>query len=127
MMRKMEVFMSESVLAILWLGWTIALLILYHKVFSVYYFNLSRGLMKEIIGACFLGGIMTGVTLSCWYVSAIIIIIIGLSVSGKMKSKAPVIVAIICAIIVSFMGVSATMGNDGVSADIKPVIEMQYM
>ena len=126
-MRNMEVFIGESVLGILWIGWTIALLVLYHKVFSVYYFNLSRGLMKEIIGACFFGAIMTGVTLAFWYVSAIIIIIIGLSISSKVKSKAPVIIAIICAIIVSFMGASATMGNGVESANIKSVVEIKYM
>ena len=95
LMRNMEVFMSESVLGILWIGWTIALLIMYHKVFSVYYFNLSRGLMKEVVGACMLGAIMAGVTLAYWYVSAVIIIVIGLSVSSKMKSKVPIIIAVI--------------------------------
>ena len=127
LMRTMEVFMSESVLGILGIGWTIALLIMYHKVFSVYYFNLSRGLMKEVVGACMLGAIMAGVTLAYWYVSAVIIIVIGLSVSSKMKSKVPIIIAVICAIFLSFVGFTATMGDDGSSADIKPVVEMQYI
>ena len=47
--------MAGGILFGLWIFWTIALLILYHKVFTVYYFSLGNGLMKEIVTAFFLG------------------------------------------------------------------------
>ncbi len=118
--------MSESVLGIIWLGWTIALLILYHKVFAVYYFDLANGLLKEIIGAALLGVIMTAVTLMYWYISAIIIIIIGLAISNKVRSKVPLIIAIICAIIVAVVGIQTISNSDTSSASNKVLIENQH-
>lgn len=45
---------DQTVLAVLAIGWGIACFIFYHKVFTVYYFSLSRGLMQEILWCGFL-------------------------------------------------------------------------
>ena len=47
--------MASGVYLILWIFWFVALLVLYHKVFTVYYFSLSHGLMKELVTSAFLG------------------------------------------------------------------------
>ncbi len=96
----------DSLFGIVWIIWTIALLILYHKWFEVYYFSLGNGLLKELVTAAFLGIIMTGLTFYLWWLTAIIIIIIGLSLMGKTNSKTPLIIAIILAIVISIMGIN---------------------
>ena len=93
--------MASGVYLILWIFWFVALLVLYHKVFTVYYFSLSHGLMKELVTSAFLGLIMTAITLYLWYVSAIIILVIGLSVMGKIHNKLALIVAVILAIVIA--------------------------
>ncbi|MBR5800417.1 MAG: hypothetical protein IKY23_10205 [Lachnospiraceae bacterium] len=105
----------DSLFGIVWIIWTIALLILYHKCFEVYYFSLGNGLVKELVAAAFLGIIMTGLTFYLWWLTAIIIIIIGLLFMGKTNSKAPLVIAIILAIVISIMGINVK--NDSSSSE----------
>ena len=70
--------MVNGIFAIVLVVWIVVLLILYHKFFEVYYFDLGHGMLKEICTAFFLGLIMTGLTFYLWWLTAIIIIIAGL-------------------------------------------------
>lgn len=105
--------MSSGVHMIVLVGWMIALLVLYHKVFEVYYFDLGHGLLKELGVSFILGLIMTALTFYLWWLTAIIIIITGLSLKKKVANNAPLIIAIILAIIVTFMGISDRSNNSG--------------
>lgn len=107
--------MTSGIHMIVLVGWMIALLVLYHKVFEVYYFDLGHGLLKELGVSFILGLIMTTLTFYLWWLTAIIIIIIGLSLKKKIANNAPLIIAIVLAIIVMFMGISDRNddGSDG--------------
>lgn len=113
--------MTETGLYIVWFFWTIALLILYHKVIAVYYFDLLNGLLKELVVSALLGGIMTGLTLMYWYVAAIIIIIIGLSARGKVGNKA-LVAALVLAVFVAIMGIK--LHNSSSREDAEDEVEM---
>ena len=63
-------------LLILTIVYAIAALIIYHKLFTVYYFNLSQGCGKEIAIALFVGMFLAALTVSFWYVSIPIIILV---------------------------------------------------
>ena len=95
-----------------WIIWIVALLVLYHKIFEVYYFSLGHGLMKELITAGIIGLFMTGLTFYLWWLTAIIIIICGIVLKNKVSSNIPLIAAIILAIIVAIMGISFRASND---------------
>lgn len=98
--------MLSNAYLIMWIIWTIILLIFYHKAFTVYYFDLGRGFVKELLVAGILGLVMTAITLNWWWISAIIIIVIGIIVMGNANSKAPLIIALILAIVVAILGIS---------------------
>lgn len=103
--------MTGSVTLILVVFFTITSLILYHKVFTVYYFgSLTNNLIKELFGAFIVGFILTMVTLYFWWVAAIIIVLIGLSVAAKVDSpqgkKVILIAFVVMAIIVSIVGIT---------------------
>lgn len=104
--------MYETVLMTLWVGWTIALLVFYHKVFVVYYTSLSYGFMKELIGAAFLGLIMSAATIMLWWLVAIIIVVVGLYFSNKMSSKTPIIIAVVVALIFSCVALNVKKDAD---------------
>lgn len=101
--------MSEIV-TVLWIVFSIGVWITYHKIFSVYYFSLSQGLMKELLLSAFLGMILTGLTLTFWWLTAIILLLVGLGVSGKTENpsgkKAIMVVFAIAAVVVAIVGIS---------------------
>lgn len=71
---------------ILVIFYMILLEVLYHKCFSVLYFNLGYGLYKELLISFFLAVILTGLTII--FFPAILVIgaiIIGLYIYGKNK------------------------------------------
>lgn len=107
----------SGLFGIVLLIWIVALLVLYHKVFEVYYFSLSYGLMKELIVAVFIGMIMTVLTFYLWWITAIIILIVGFANMSKSGNKAHIIVAVILAIVISIIGISvrsnAKSANEG--------------
>ena len=74
--------MGTNILFGLWIFYVIAILVMYHKVFDVVYFDLGRGLMKELVIAAFGGMILAAITVKFWVLSAIIIIITGLVCRG---------------------------------------------
>lgn len=102
--------MGGTVVVILWIIFSIGTWIAYHKTFTVYYFSLSRGLMKELLLSAFIGGILTVLTLYFWWVAAIILLLVGVGVSGKTEKpsgkKTIMVVFVIAAIVVAIVGIS---------------------
>lgn len=100
----------SGIILVLWIAFSIGVWITYHKIFSVYYFNLSQGLMKELILSAFFGGVLTALTLYFWWVTVIILLLVGLGVTGKTENpsgkKAIVAVFAIAAIVVAIVGIS---------------------
>jgi len=107
-----EWIMAGGVVLGLWIFWSIALLVLYHKVFAVYYFDLGQGIMKELVMSCILGLIMVAVTLAFWYIAAAIVVLFGLGMMKKMDSKVPLVIAVIVAIIICVVGITLKSDSD---------------
>lgn len=95
----------DNMVGIIWIIWTVALLVFFHKIFTVYYFNLSLGLLKELLFAAILGAMMTGLTLYFWWLTAIIIILFGIGTAKKTSSSLALIGCIILAVIIAVMGI----------------------
>lgn len=108
--------MSSGILFVIWLFYVIAILVLYHKVFDVYYFDLGHGIMKEIVTACFVGLLLTGITMKWWYIAVAIIILCGLSCMGKVEdSSAKKVIAaifVVIAIVIAVMGINVNRAAD---------------
>lgn len=111
--------MANGAFMIVLIGWMIALLVFYHKIFEVYYFNLGHGLWKELCVSFFLGLIMTALTFYLWWLTAIIIVIAGLAFKKKVSNNAPLIIAIVIAVIVAILGISyrSNADNNRTTAD----------
>ena len=116
--------MAGGVVLGLWIFWSIALLVLYHKVFAVYYFDLGQGIMKELVMSCILGLIMAIVTVAFWYIAAAVVVLFGLGMMKKADSKAPLVIAVIVAIIVSVVGIS--LKSDGDAGDEQSSKNVNY-
>ncbi len=102
--------MSESIALILVIFYTIASLVVYHKIFTVYYFgSLTNNLFKELFGAFLVGIILTGLTLYFWWLAAIIIVLAGVGFAGKTdnpQGKKVIMGAfVVFAIIVAIVGI----------------------
>ena len=104
-------------------GWMIALLVFYHKIFAVYYFDLGHGLLRELGVSFILGLLMTALTFYLWWLTAVIIIIAGLGLKKKVSNNIPLIIAIVLAIVISMIGISDKNNTDSNSAatDAGPV------
>lgn len=70
-----------------WIFYTVLLLVVYHKVFAVYYFNIFNGLMKELLAAIFLGVILAALSVYYWQIGVAVILIIALIGVGKVESS----------------------------------------
>ena len=101
---------------ILILVYAVAIWVIYHKIFDVTYFDLGRGLAKEI-GGSLLGGLILGaLTLMYWWVMVIIIAVVAFILLMKFKrieQKILVAVAaVIIAIAVAVTGISFNNRNN---------------
>lgn len=105
----------SGIVTVLWIVFSIGVWVIYHKIFTVYYFNLSQGLMKELFLSAFVGMILTGLTLHFWWLTAIILLLVGFGASGKTENpsgkKAIIAVFVIAAIAVAIVGISAKSQN----------------
>lgn len=99
----------DGIAVVLWIVFSIGVWAAYHKIFTVYYFSLSKGLMKELLVSAFLGAVLTALTLYLWWVTAIILLVVGVGVSGKTENpsgkKAIIGFFVIAAIAVSIVGI----------------------
>lgn len=98
-----------GIVVVLWIIFSIGVWVVYHKIFTVYYFNLSQGLMKELILSAFLGALLTALTLYFWWVTVIILLLAGVGASGKTENpsvKRTIIVVFgVAAIVVAIIGI----------------------
>lgn len=99
----------------LWIFWAIAYLVFYHKIFRVYYFDLTRGIIQELFTASIVATVMLIITLKFWWIAAIVVIIIGLSASAKAENKGPLVIAVIVAVVIAILG--NNVGKSSESSD----------
>lgn len=92
-------------MGVIWIIWIVVLLIFYHKIFTVHYFNLGSGLLKELIIAAILGLIMASLSLKYWWLTAIIIIIFGLGMAKKTSNNLVLIGCIILVVVIAITGI----------------------
>ncbi len=108
----------SGIVLFLWIVFSIGVWVAYHKIFAVYYFSLSRGLMKELLLSAFLGALLTALTLYFWWVTVIILLLAGVGASGKTENpsgkKAIIAVFAVAAIVVAIVGISykSQVGTD---------------
>ncbi|MBO5284049.1 MAG: hypothetical protein J6B43_13160 [Lachnospiraceae bacterium] len=107
--------MSGAVILVLWIVFSIGVLVLYHKIFTVYYFSLSQGLMKELMVAGMVGFGLTLITLYLWWLAALVILLTGLVAAGKTENpsgkKAIIFAFAVAAIVVAIVGISMRSNN----------------
>lgn len=91
-----------------WLFYTILILVAYHKLFAVVYFDTAKGLLREFIIAAIAGIILTGISLSKPIVGIVVIIIVALVGIAKAQSGGGkvviVLLAIVACVIVGIVG-----------------------
>ena len=121
--------MVTNILFGLWIFYVIAILVMYHKVFDVVYFDLGRGLMKELVIAAFGGMILAAITVKFWVLSAIIIIITGLVCRGKFDDPAAkntvLVIAIIIAIVISSLGIKVNKNQKQQDANNETTVSQE--
>lgn len=91
----------SAIVLMLAIFWTVVVLILYHKLFDVVYFNLINGIVKELVVSFIIAMVITSITIKLWWVTAIILVIAGILLSKKTLSKVPLVITIILAIVFS--------------------------
>lgn len=91
----------SAIVSMLAIFWTVVVLILYHKLFDVVYFNLINGIVKELVVSFIIAMVITSITIKLWWVTAIILVIAGILLSKKTLSKVPLVITIILAIVFS--------------------------
>lgn len=116
--------MVNGIFIIVLIVWMIVLEIWYHKVFTVYYFSLGKGMLKELGTVFFLGLIMTGLTFYLWWLTAVIIIFTGLILKNKISNNIPLIVAIVLAVLVGILGISMKSDSDGSTTEASIIVEV---
>ena len=81
--------------------WMIILFIVYHSIFTVYYFSLGNGLLREVVVIAALASVMTYITLSLWWIMTLVVLYFGYSSYKKSGKKKILIASIICALLFS--------------------------
>ena len=77
--------MAETFSAILAIVFAVFCFIAYHSIFDVMYFDLGKGLFKEIIG-CLIGGvILASIAVDLWWAVDIMLVLVALSQWKKGK------------------------------------------
>lgn len=120
--------MYTGVSAFLFLFWMAAVLMLYHKVFTVFYFDLGKGLMKEIVGAFFLACGLTYLTAKIWWVILIISLIAAailfFGAENPNTKSIGVVVCLVIAFVVTVVGVGTkNRENESDEKNSKPIFE----
>ena len=103
--------------------WFIAIEVLYHTVFTVYYFNPGKGCLSEVVASFAIAFILTSLTYIYWYVVAIVLILIGLVASNKSKQNGPLVVSIIISIIFSLLAIRL---NKKIAENKKNTIDIEH-
>lgn len=103
-------------IGVLVLIYTVAVFVIYHKIFDVYYFGgVGHGIIKELFGSFIAACFLAGLTVYLWWVTDIIIILVGLGLAGKSdnpQTKKMIIGAfVVLAIVIAVMGISYRAEN----------------
>ena len=61
---------------IIWLVCSVVVWRIYHKLFQVHYFNVGAGIVKEILGSLFVGGILAALIVRFLPLALIIIAVV---------------------------------------------------
>lgn len=72
---KDRINVIDVLFMILWFVCSLAVWVIYHKLFNVLYFTLFNSCMKEIIMASFLGAIVAVMIIRFWVVAIIIVML----------------------------------------------------
>lgn len=101
-------FMSLSAIAtpfifILLIVYTILCLVIYHKIFDVYYFDLGRGCATELFVSFGIAAMLTGLTLYVWWLVLILVIIAALFLIRKTNNTTGRVTIIIITVILSII------------------------
>lgn len=99
-----------TILIGMWIVYAILGLVLYHKIFTVYYGNLFNGLLGELVSAAFFGFIMSFLTLHFWKIAIIILLIVGLILAAKAQEGSKKAIIIVVFVIISIL--IGILGND---------------
>jgi glucan phosphoethanolaminetransferase (alkaline phosphatase superfamily) len=92
---------------ILWIVLSIAIWYFYHKIFTVYYFNLYHGLLNELGVTALLGALLTWLTLTYWMIAlAIVILVFAMLLRNQLPREAVTVMSII-AIVLLVCGLSS--------------------
>ena len=78
----------------------------YHALFDIWYLDFKKELIKEIFGAFLFSALMTGITLKYWFVSVVIILVMGVALSAKCARKQLKIIIMAAAVIFALIVVS---------------------
>ncbi len=98
--------MSGVGVIILWVFFVIFCLVVYHKLFTVYYLGgVSQGFMKELVFSCLISSVLTVLTLKFWIAVAVILALIAV-VAVKKERKAIAILLVVAIIIVAITGIA---------------------
>ena len=69
--------MFEGIVFVLWLLIIISCMIIYHKIFDVFYFgNIGKSLIKELVGCSLVATVLLGLAVSCWWIIDILLVIV---------------------------------------------------
>ena len=68
---------------VLWFICSLAVWLIYHRLFTVYYLNLTNGCIKEFVVSGFIGVWIALLILKFWYVSIILIILVLIALFKK--------------------------------------------
>ena len=69
--------MFEGIVFVLRLLIIISCMIIYHKIFDVFYFgNIGKSLIKELVGCSLVATILLGLAVSCWWIIDILLVIV---------------------------------------------------
>lgn len=68
------------IVIIVWIVYTVICEIIYHKIFNVYYFSLSKGCLTELTGCGIAAAVLTGLTMYIYIPLAIIVIALGIAI-----------------------------------------------
>lgn len=99
-------------------------LVVYHKVFVVFYFDLLHGFMKELFVAFLLAILMVYLTLTQWKIAAVIILIIALVIILKCEDNGKrILIGILAAIAIGFIIYSGLQFSKEVNGNIKESTE----
>ena len=64
--------MADTIFVILWFICSLAVWVIYHRLFSIWYFDLFNGCLKEIITAGVIGAVLAAIIIRFWFIAIIV-------------------------------------------------------